>query len=210
MKSLYSALLAGVALVAISGCASMRADECLAGDWRAIGFEDGARGYTADHLGQYRKSCAKHGVTPDFIAYRDGRDEGLREFCQPSRGFTHGANGGTYYGVCASDQEPYFLDGYRRGQHLHTLRREVAAVNRQIDTSQHALDDVKQQIRDTEAALISSETAAEERILLLVDLKELAEETGRLEAEIDRLNEERVGHEQELASYQAVLAASGY
>lgn len=199
-----------LATLVLSGCASMSANECALGDWRAIGFEDGARGYTADHLRQHRKACAKHGVTPDFVAYRQGRDQGLREFCQPSRGFTHGANGGTYYGVCAADQEPYFLDAYRRGQHLHALRRDVAAVNRQLAARRSELDDVEQQIRDTEAALIGAETPTEERILLLVDLKELSEQAGRLEAEIVALTEERIGHEHELESYQATLADSGY
>lgn len=208
-NGIYSLLAAGAALV-LSGCASMSADECVMSDWRTIGYEDGARGFTSDRLGQHRKACAKHGVAPDFEEYRAGRDEGLREFCQPSRGFNLGASGGHYSGVCASDQEPYFLDAYRSGQHLHALRSNVQASTHAINARRSELDTVQEQIRDTEAALISSETTAEERILLLVDLKNLSEETGRLEAEIVDLIEERADHEHELQSYQAVLADSGY
>ena len=36
----------GTALSAVvmSGCASMSGEECMATDWSAVGFEDGARG----------------------------------------------------------------------------------------------------------------------------------------------------------------------
>ncbi len=210
MKNVIFRLLAVAAALGLSGCASMSADECLLSDWRTIGYEDGARGYTSDRVGQHRKACAKHGVAPDFEEYRAGRDEGLREFCQPSRGFNLGAGGGHYGGVCAADLEPEFLDAYRSGQHLYSLRSNVQASNYAIDTRRNELERVEQDIRDTQAALISSETPPEERVLLLVDLKELSEETGRLEAEIIDLIEERAHHENELASYQAVLAHSGY
>ena len=59
-----------VVLLALNGCASMNADECVMSDWQTICFEDGARGYTMDRLGQHRKACAKHGVAPDLRAYQ--------------------------------------------------------------------------------------------------------------------------------------------
>lgn len=210
MKNGIYRLLVVTAALGLGGCASMSADECLLSDWRTIGYEDGARGYTSDRLGQHRKACAKHGVAPDFDDYREGRADGLREFCQPSRGFSLGAGGGYYGGVCAADQEPEFLDAYRSGQLLYSLRSNVQASTNAINARRNELERVEQDIRDTQAALISAETTPEDRILLLVDLKELSEETGRLEAEIVDLIEERAHHENELASYQAVLADSGY
>ncbi len=210
MKTGIYRILVLAGALALGGCASMSADECLLSDWRTIGYEDGARGYTSDRLGQHRKACAKHGVAPDFDEYRAGREEGLREFCQPSRGFSLGSNGGQYYGVCASDQEPYFLDAYKRGQHLYSLRSNVQAANYAISSRESELERVEQQIRDTEAALILADTPAEERVLMLVDLKELSEEAGRLEAEIIDLIEERADHENELANYEAILADTGY
>ncbi|MGH8166717.1 MAG: DUF2799 domain-containing protein, partial [Woeseiaceae bacterium] len=116
---LRQAVVTFIAILALSGCASMSGDECAMSDWHTIGFEDGSRGYTADRLGDHRKACAKHGVAPDFQAYQAGRDEGLQEFCQPSRAFNLGANGGHYNGVCNSSLEPQFLDAYRSGYHLY-------------------------------------------------------------------------------------------
>lgn len=192
------------------GCASMSADECVASDWYTIGFEDGSRGYTATRLGDHRKACAKHGIAPDLTAYRAGHEEGVRDFCKPSRGFRLGSGGGNYNGVCSAELEPAFLDAYNSGYHLYSLRSQVDSVSYQIRAREGELETTRTRIRETEAALISRETPMEERVLLLADLKELSERTGELQAEIDLLYEDRVRHEIELSSYEAVLADSGY
>jgi hypothetical protein len=199
-----------VALLVLTGCASMSSDECLMSDWHTVGFEDGSRGYTAERLGDHRKACAKHGIAPDLRAYQAGREEGLQQFCQPTRGFNLGASGGHYNGVCAAHMEPPFLDAYRSGYHLYNLRSNVNSATYQIDARTSELEDIKEQIRAKEAALISRDTLTEERILLLADLKDLSERTGQLESEIHLLIEDRARHEEQLASYQAVLADSGY
>lgn len=210
MKNGFYRLLGVVAALGLSGCATMSADECLLSDWRTIGYEDGANGFSSNRLGERRKACAKHGVAPDFDEYRAGREAGLREFCQPSRGFNLGASGGRYNGVCSADQEPMFLDAYRNGQHLYTLRSNVDASNYAINSRRAELERVEQELRNAEAALIAPDTTPDQRVLALADIKRLSEESGRLEAEIIDLIEERRDHEHELASYQAVLADSGY
>ncbi|HZD52654.1 MAG TPA: DUF2799 domain-containing protein [Woeseiaceae bacterium] len=197
-------------IAGLSGCATLSEEECAMSDWHTIGFEDGSRGYTADRLGDHRRACAKHGYAPDFDEYQAGRDEGLRLFCQPSRGFDLGAGGGQYHGVCAPELEPEFLDAYRAGRELHNLRSGVSSANSRIQARQHALEETKEQIRDKEAALIAEETTSEERVLLLADLKELAEQAGEIETEIDLLIDERARNEERLAAYEALLAQSGY
>lgn len=199
-----------IALLVLSGCASMSADECVMSDWHTIGFEDGSKGYTMDRLGQHRKACAKHGVAPDLRAYQSGRDEGLYQFCQPSRGFNLGAGGGQYNGVCGDHSEPQFLDAYRSGYHLYNLRTNVNSATYQINARTQEIETLKEDIRSKEAALIHKETPTEERILLLADLKDLSERIGQLESEVYMLVEDRARHEEQLAAYQAVLADSGY
>ena len=203
-------ILSLISLLGFGGCATMSADECVTSDWHAIGYEDGARGYTADQLGNRRKACAKHGITPDFAAYQAGREQGLRQYCQPSRGFSLGAGGARYNGVCPADMEADFVDAYNSGHQLYTLRSRVNGATNQINAKEHELDNIHDRIRSAEAKLISSETTIEDRVLLLSDLKELSERTGELEAEIAELIEERAIVEQRLASYQAVLADSGF
>ena len=199
-----------ISMLGLSGCATMSADECVTSDWHAIGFEDGERGYTADQLGNRRKACAKHGVTPDFESYQAGREEGLRQYCQPSRGFSLGASGARYNGVCPGYMEGDFVDAYNQGHQLYTLRSRVNGATNQIHAPEHELDNTHARIRNAEALLISADTTIEDRVLLLADLKELSERTGQLEAEIAELIEERAIFEQQLNAYQAVIADAGF
>jgi hypothetical protein len=202
----------GVALAAlvVGGCASMSDEECLATDWSAVGFEDGARGYTTERFSKHRQACAKHGITADFGAYQTGRDQGLVEYCQPGRGYDVGVSGGRYYGVCSADLERDFLDAYNAGFHLYTLRANVNRANSGIYSKERELESVHDEIRSKEAALIAPDTTVENRILLIADLKELSERTGQLEAEIQMLYEERARHQAELDNYQAAVVDYGY
>ena len=203
-------ILTALAFTALGGCATMSGDECLTSDWEAIGYEDGSRGYTMDYLGQRRKACAKHGVTPDFAAYKSGREQGLAEYCQPGRGFNVGASGGRYNGVCSAHREGDFLDAYNAGYHLYTLRSNVNRATNAINARERELDRIKEDMSAKEVALISSETTAEERVVLLLDLKDMSERTGQLEAEIKELYDERARHQVELENYQVGLMDYGY
>lgn len=197
-------------LVGPSGCATMSGDECMTSDWSAIGYEDGSRGYTMDRLAKHRKACAKHGVTPDFSAYQNGRDQGLVEYCQPNRGFGVGSNGGSYSGVCDVNLEGDFLDAYNAGYQLYTLRSDVNRATSAIQSKEHELKRIEDSVSGKEAALISDETTQNERVALLADVKELAERTGRLETEIKNLYAVRARSQVELEHYRIVLADLGY
>ncbi len=196
------------ALSMLGGCASMSQQECLVSDWHTVGYEDGARGATVDTIGRYRKSCAKHGVAPDFQAYRAGRQEGLRDFCQPENGFAVGARGAVYRGICPADLEGEFLIAYREGRQLHELESGVRSADQQIAARQRELDELAQELRDTEAALIAAETTAEERVLLVLDIKEIAERQGAVESQLLDLERERAVRAQALAQYRHTLARS--
>ena len=197
-------------IAGLGGCASMNGDECMASDWAAIGFEDGARGYTSDHLSQYRKACAKHGVTPDFAAYQNGREQGLLEYCRPGRGFEIGSHGGSYHGVCSASLEGDFLDAYHAGRQLHTLQANVNRATAGINSRQNELDRIDEDILESEAELINRETTTERRIMLLAELKNLSEHIGELEAEIDGLYEQRARYRVQLEQYQVALLDYGY
>ncbi len=205
-------LLVGLSLVLLgmSGCASMSSDECLASDWSAIGYEDGSRGNTSDRFGQHRKACAKHGVTADFSAYQTGREQGLIEYCQPGRGFSVGSNGGNYNGVCSVNLEGDFLDAYNAGHHLYSLRSNLNRATSDINSKEYELDRIEEGIAVNALAMVASETTNEERVLLLVDLKNMSERTGQLQAEIRELRDYRARTQVELDNYQVVLADLGY
>lgn len=196
--------------VGLSGCASMSGDECATSDWAAIGYEDGARGYTTERFSKHRKACAKHGITPDFAAYQNGRDRGLVEYCQPGRGFDVGSSGGQYNGVCSANLEGDFLDAYNAGYQLYSLRRNVNRATSSINAKERELERIEDKIRDKEAALVGADTTTEQRVVLLADLKDLSERTGQLEAEIKDLYAIRARYQVDLENYQVAVSDYGY
>lgn len=210
MDSKFKGLSFALLALVMSGCASMSSEECAMSDWSAVGFEDGARGYTTERFSSHRKACAKHGVTADFRAYQEGRDEGLVQFCQPSRGYNLGVNGGAYNGVCDVAMEEEFLDAYRVGHQLYSLRANVNAASSRIAAKERELDRIEKEIRSKEAAIIADDTTTEDRVLFLADLQRLSERTGELETEIQQLISDRAHHEHELANYENTVAAYGF
>jgi hypothetical protein len=187
------------------GCASMNKSECLVSDWQMIGYEDGARGYGTDRLAMHRKACAKHNVVPDLAGYREGRSQGLQEYCKPTKGFALGNSGANYGGVCPTELEADFLDAYNTGHHLRQLRANVANAKGRISSKKRTLEKVKQGLVTKEAALVSDETTSEVRLTLLAEIKDLSEKRGQLQAEIEDLIVVRTRREEELYTYKAEL-----
>jgi hypothetical protein len=199
---------AGLILVALSvtGCATMSKDECLTVDWRTIGYEDGSAGYSGDRIGQHRKACAKHGVSPDLALYQAGRDAGVREYCVPANGFRLGAHGGTYNGLCPAELDRAFVSAYESGRQLHTLQSRVSSAAYKVDAKRSTLESVEDEIATRSAVVVSSESTGEERAQAVLDVKQLAEKAGRLKAEIRQLEKDKVRYEHELEDYRAAVA----
>ena len=106
--------------------------------------------------------------------------------------------------------EADFVAGYNSGHRLHTLRQQVNYANNQINSKERALENTSKKMRVAEATMISADTTVQNRVLALADIKDLSEQTGQLEAEIDQLIEDRAISERRLAEYQAVVADSGF
>jgi uncharacterized small protein (DUF1192 family) len=196
---------ATLALVAISvsGCSSMSKTECLAVDWRTIGYEDGVAGYPGNHIAKHRKACAKHGVRSDLALYQEGRAQGLQEYCQPVNGYRLGVRGGGYGGVCPAELESPFLAAFEAGHELYSLRARVANAEAQLDAKRRELDRAKHGIVANSAAVVSDESTQQERADALVDTAELSERIGRLKEEIRQLENDRVRYERDLDDYLA-------
>src|SRR5215831_6083200 len=115
-RSLYATAI--FIALAMSGCSTMNKDECLAVDWRTVGYEDGVAGYSGDRIAQHRKACAKYGVQTDLDQYQAGRARGLQEYCKPANGYRLGSRGGSYGGVCPAEMEDGFVHAFEVGHQL--------------------------------------------------------------------------------------------
>jgi hypothetical protein len=194
----------------MSGCATMSEEECVTSDWRDIGFEDGADGWTMSRFSQHREACAKYGITADAAAYRKGRDEGLYVYCQPERGYRVGLSGQSYNGVCHADLEQDFVDAHRVGHHLYSLRSEVRRVEYLLSDHEEELEDIEDKIKKHESQLIDGDITTDERAELLDGIKELSEDKGEIELEIKLLIDERARRRYEVTLFEQEIASYGY
>lgn len=206
--SLRKLALAGVLAIALQGCASMSSQECQVSDWYAVGYTDGAMGRSASQYDDYRKDCAEHGVQPDFDAYRSGRDEGLREYCQPESAFNLGSRGGSNPGYCPGEMRDAFAEAFQSGRNLFELRSALQQVEHRLSLKNKRLKDLQAHEYEIEATLVSSQPTVEQRLQLLLDLKNLAAEKQQLQDEMFDLQEEHAYHQQRLAAYEVALYQS--
>lgn len=162
MKRLGMALAVGAA-AALSGCATMNADQCLAGDWGGQGFNDGAEGRPMSRLDDHAKACAKHGVLPLDVPYRSARADGLTLYCTRERGFEEGRVGDAYHQVCPVDQEADFLPAYRDGQRLHAVETALASVENDLDSALSQIEDRADKLEAKQRELRQDGLTDEER-----------------------------------------------
>lgn len=193
-------MIAGMTLLALSGCAGMDQAECESADWHMIGFEDGTAGRNQGSIGRYRKECADHGVTPNLALYQQGYAEGVRNFCTESNGFNYGRNGGGYQGVCPQDMEPDFLAGYSLGREHYVLAREVSSLESRINSSNNRIRSLEDTIATKTLKVASDETNGDERLELMLDIKNHTLEIGELKNKIKE-------YEAELSVKEAQYAA---
>ncbi|MGB3648241.1 MAG: DUF2799 domain-containing protein [Desulfobulbales bacterium] len=163
-------------LFVLSGCATLGKDECLNADWRTIGYEDGAYGYPASRIGSHREDCAKHGVTPDFNRYEQGRLEGLREYCTPQKGYGLGTSGRQYNYVCPRDLESTFLKGYYQGKNVHAAQIQVKGQEADLKKMHDELRAVDKNLHDYETELVHDDIGPRRRKKLLEEFKILTEQ----------------------------------
>ncbi|MBL4619699.1 MAG: DUF2799 domain-containing protein [Marinicaulis sp.] len=201
--SLCSVLLA-------SGCASMSKEACLHADWRAIGYEDGADGQPISAASSKRTACAKKaGVTIDMAQYVMGREEGLTLYCRPSRGYTLGAGGGYYHGVCTGSSEADFLAAYEAGRRLYAMERAITTMSAEIRQAQYDLNDVEYSLVRTETALIDTNVPGVSRVNLLIELKQLLAEKHDLDETLAKLTYDQARTKGNLRDYREHMALNG-
>jgi outer membrane murein-binding lipoprotein Lpp len=181
-------LLALLAAAWLAGCASgPDKQQCLATDWRTVGYEDGLRGFAAERIGVHREACGKHGVAPDLTAYLDGRERGLKEYCLPKNGFRAGLNGGGYANVCSGPTEAAFVDAWRWGRQIHDARSALRQTQAQLNRSREGLAQTNNAMANVTSELVLGKAPPERRAFLVTELVRLAQERTGLAARIDEL-----------------------
>lgn len=183
-------LIAAVPAIAalLASCATgMGKEECVAADWRTIGYEDGLHGYPADRIGTHRVACAKHQVTPNLAAYTEGRARGLAEYCQPRNGYRVGLSGGGYGNVCPAATEPGFVNGYRWGRQIHAARADLRSTQGQLRAAREGIVRTDNDIASATAELLLPNVPKDRRAFLAAELVRLGQERTELVNRVDEL-----------------------
>jgi len=204
-------LLLAFCVAVLAGCSStatMGQNECSAVDWRTIGYEDGVAGRSGAQIGVHRRACAEYGITPELEAYRLGRAEGLREFCQPYNGYRAGVTGAPYHDVCPADLAARFLAQYRAGQELYVHEQRVRDVDAQLSVKQAEIARLEDAAVRSGLRAFKESSTLEQRAQAVLDARRYAERLGRLKAEVAQLERDRLLYAQVLAAYRATVAST--
>jgi hypothetical protein len=197
-----------LALLALTGCANdgKREAACRATDWRAVGFEDGARGIAPEAFGEHRSACDDFGVTARLDDYLEGHEVGLERFCQPQNARWLGESGYRYTGICPLDLEAAFLEAYEQGYGLHEHWQRVENIRYRLDRKRARSREIERLVVDKTARLVSPAVPAAARANLAVEIKQLGEERMRLSGEIAGLEHDLTHAEHEYEHYRSAVA----
>ncbi len=190
-----------VAVISLSGCATMNRSECETADWQAIGYEDGAGGRVLSYLSNHRKACAEYGVTPEMAPYEQGRQAGLREYCVPANGYSLGKAGKSLNRVCPGSLAGDFEGAWQEGREVYRADSQQRSSKRALQRQQQQLRVLEARIAEAEKELVSDGVSSQRRKTLLSDIKKLNAElitaVARLPAledqlALDQQNAERI------------------
>lgn len=185
---------------------SMNKAECGTADWRAVGFEDGAKGYRADAIARHRKSCAPHGVTANFNRYRAGHAEGLEAYCRPHNGYNLGLKGRRYGGVCPAHLDGAFTRAHADGFGLYQRRTALRTIGRRLSHSKGRSKKIEHLMAEKTAKLVKPTGSPSRRAHLAVEIKQLSEERIDIEHVISELERDYEAAEHDYESYRQSLA----
>lgn len=190
MRSIYASSI--VFALALGGCAgtSMDKAECKTADWKAIGYEDGAKGYNTDAFGNRRKACAQHGIAANFDIYRAGHAEGIALYCRPQNGYKLGVRGYRYGGACPSHLAGTFHAANNDGYGLYERRLARDRIGSKLRNSKRRAQEIERLIAQKTANLISRRMSPNRIANSAIQLKQLGEEKAELAHAIPQLEED--------------------
>ena len=193
--------------ISLAGCATgLSKQECEVADWHTIGFEDGAKGRPEAQLGTHRKACAEHGVALQLDEYREGWHAGVTSYCQPPNGYNLGRKGKAYGGVCPATLEPEFLGAYGDGRSLYMLEQDVRRLSRSLTRKRNRLEAIETEARDAGLELVASGISTERRVVLLDNIRKLAEERAETKTQIPTIQTELERKRRQLSTLSSAHA----
>lgn len=176
MRNVIILAATAASVLMLGSCATMSEDQCLAGDWGQQGYADGRSGQPASRLDAHNEACAKYGVVPDARSYYSAREDGLRDYCTPARGFQVGREGSSYANVCPPELEADFLPAYRDGQIVYAAESALSSARSSLSSLASRAEDLDDKLRAKRGELQASGLTDEQRERLRDRINEIRRE----------------------------------
>jgi len=173
-------LMMAVALLLLSGCATMNRDECLNADWYLIGYEDGSVGKLTEQIGEHRSACAEYAVVPQMEDYLAGHQRGIRSYCTLENGFRQGRSGRALNSVCQGELRSAFVAGHRQGYEIYRQAEVVKKWQKKLSTLKADQQSLRQERQTSETELLAEHTPTERRTKLYQRIRWIESELLRL------------------------------
>lgn len=132
MKLILGGIAALLAALLLAGCETVSKEQCVAGDWVALGKADGANGYQTSRFDDIVKDCGRHGITPDAAQYMSGWNQGVQIYCTPMNGYNTGRQGKSASPVCPPQMAGSFEYAHSLGKRIWQARSKVEEQERRV------------------------------------------------------------------------------
>jgi len=170
----------------LAGCATLSKQECLVGDWQAIGYNDGVAGHYSDRLASHTEACAKANVTPNYQAWERGRKLGLQQYCTINNAYNIGRRGRQLNNVCPITMANTLQVANQKGLDYYTLDSQLDKDNRFLDTYQSEFD----KLENGDMLDFANEKEARARLLFLSDeIRDTKRRIRTTQQQLDSLNQ---------------------
>ncbi len=136
-------LVALLAALILSSCASLTKQECVVADWHSIGERDGAAGRPLSYFNRHVDACKKTTAQPDHAGWQAGHRFGARRFCTPQNGLKAGNAGKTYHNICSPDQQRDFLPAFELGKERYNLLSQRRQLANELDSNRNEITRLK-------------------------------------------------------------------
>jgi hypothetical protein len=146
MKAPVFAAIVVASAALLSGCETVSREQCVAGDWVALGRADAAQGHPSSRFEDVAKDCGRHGITPDPQAYMTGWQDGVRLYCTPMNGFTLGRQNRALSPICPPALAGATEAGHRLGRRIWVARDRVARLERTLDDRRREIDRLRSEL----------------------------------------------------------------
>lgn len=170
----------------LSSCATLSKQQCLIGDWQAIGYNDGVSGYSSERLASHAKACAKASVTPDYLAWERGRKLGLKQYCTTNNAYNIGRRGRKLNNVCPAAAVNDLHLANQRGLAYYDLDTQLDKDKRLIEEYQDEFD----KLEGGAMLDFANEKEARKRLLSLADeIRQAKYRMYNTQQQLDSLNQ---------------------